>query len=218
LTGPAQGGRVARTQRARTRLEGHSGRLRAHRHGCRLSGRTPLALAGQFIFGRVGQFAGRPGAAGCELPVPAAAGGALVGIGREPSQGGALEVADRRRRSRQLYYRRWVRHHHLLRLRGRATGPCTRERIAGTRRQRRRGHPTGGRLDAAPSAGRSAAHGTACAPRQGRGLAHRHRARGQLQIDGRFHAFRAGTGGADQGVALAAGSERRDGREPKGAA
>jgi len=36
LTGPGEGGRAARTHRAGTRLHGHRGRQRAHRHGCRV--------------------------------------------------------------------------------------------------------------------------------------------------------------------------------------
>jgi len=199
-------------------LQGHLRRLLGHRYGDRLRGRAPLALAGQFIFGRVGQLAGRPGAAGCELPVPAAAGGALVGGAREPSQGGTFEIADRRRRSRQFYHRCRVRHHDLLRLCGRAAGAYTRECIAGTCRQRSRGQSTRGGLDAAPTAGRRTTLRIARAPDQGRRLTHRHRIGRQLQIDGRFHGRRTGTGGADQGVALAASSERRDCGEPKRAA
>jgi hypothetical protein len=203
-------------QRAGTCLEGHSGRLRAHRHGRRLSGGAPRAPAGQFILGRVGQAAGRPGAAGRELSMPAAAGGALVGIGCGPGQGGAAEAGDRRRRCHQGHHRCRARHDHLFRLRARAAGACARERIAGIRRQRSRGHPARGGLDAAPSARRSAALSLAGAPCQGHRLTHRHRAGGQLQIDRRFHGFVTGPGAAEvKRIPLAASSERGDRRESK---
>ena len=219
MTGPAQGRRVARSQRAGTRLEGHSGRLRAHRHGRRLSGGAPRTPAGQFILGSVGQAAGRPGAAGRELSMPAATGGALVGIGRGPGQGGAAEAGDRRRRSHQGHHRCRARHGHLYRPRACAADACARERIAGIRAQRSRGPPTRGGLDAAPSAGRSAALSLTGAPRQGRRLTHRHRAGGQLHIDRRFfHGFRSGPAAAEvKRIPLAASSERRDRSESKGA-
>jgi hypothetical protein len=218
LTGPAQGGRVARSQRAGTRLEGHSGRLRVHRHGRRLSGGAPRAPAGQFILGSVGQAAGRPGAAGRELSMPAATGGALVGIGRGPGQGGAAEAGDRRRRSHQGHHRCRVRHGHLYRPGACAAGACARKRIAGIRAQRRRGPPTRGGLDAAPSAGRCAALSLAGAPRQGRRLTHRHRAGGQLHIDRGFHGLRSGPAPAEvKRIPLAASSERRDRSESNGA-
>jgi hypothetical protein len=217
LTRPGQRRRVARAQRARSCLQGYRRSLRAYRDGDGLSRRAPLARAGQFIFGRIGKLAGRPGAVGRERPVPAAAGGAFLGIGREPGESRAAQVLDRRRRRPQLDHRRGVRHHHLFRLRGRAAGTGAGQRIAGIRRHRRRGHCSRGRLDAAPAAGRRAGLGRARAPCQGRRLTLRHRGGAQLQIDGGPHPFRTAAAVGER-ISLAARGERRDSPKRKRAA
>jgi hypothetical protein len=118
LTRPGKDRRTARMQRTGAGLESHHRRLRTHGHGGRLSGKAPRTLTGQFIVGGVRQAPGRPFSVGTDLPMPSAAGHALLGIARGPDQRGTASAADRRGRRFQGHDRCRVRNCHRARRSG----------------------------------------------------------------------------------------------------